>query len=300
MNRLKEILSKSEKKGKKKLWSYVSLFSVSLALILLIAGSVIYYPMIANGMPLDSNRITTFLPIVAMAYGSLLLLVVAMIEGRMLLSRSGTLVLRNQTLDDLVEHLTKCQEEERERTSARLHDVVGNLVVALKMEIEDLCADSSDSEQYGRILDLLGKLMDEVRGISSLLYPRMIGTMGLRGAMEEMVDRLQSQSMKITLDMPESSVPLDKDESLCVLRVVQEAILNAIRHSNAGHIHCSILSEDGCLSGTIDDDGNGWEENAEGMGLTLMRERIRKVGGILCLEESPRRGARVRFETGGR
>jgi signal transduction histidine kinase len=210
-------------------------------------------------------------------------------------------VLRARTLDDLVAHLTRCQEQERAELSVRLHDQVGGLLTALKLEIEGIARNGGhETADWNRVEIVFQRLYDEVRGLSSLLYPRMIGTMGLKSAMEEMVARLHSGPVEIRLEVDEPVAGLDSESGLCVLRIVQEAIVNVGRHAGAGMIAITLQYTEGTLIGTVDDDGRGWCGDDEGMGLTLMRERVRKLGGELVLGASPQGGARVRFAIPGK
>lgn len=296
MKRLKRILSRSRQKRRVGIWSCVNLFSILLALILLLTGLIIYYPIIEKGLALEDSSLRKYLPIVAMAYGSLMLLVVAIVEGRMFMSRSGALVLRNQTLDELIDCLTQLHEDERKETSSRLHDTVGSLAVALKLEIESVCGYSEAKGTHRHVYEILDELIAEVRGIASLMYPRMLGTLGLKDTLEDLVGGLENQGMNIEIDIGELPENLTRSQELCVFRVVQEAILNAIRHSNARRIYLAIDCSGDTLMGSVEDDGEGWGNAGEGMGLTLMRERLHKAGGDLYRDESPRGGARIKFE----
>jgi signal transduction histidine kinase len=157
-------------------------------------------------------------------------------------------------------------------------------------------AGAQDAVARQRVEGMIDRLLDEVRGLSALLYPRMIGTLGLKGALMEMAGRLHVGKLDVRMEVDDGMDSLDTERSLCVLRVIQEAIINAGRHAGARCVWVSLRCQDGMLRGTVDDDGNGWTGAREGMGLTLMRERARKLGGLLVCESSPQDGARVRFE----
>jgi len=264
--------------------------SVMLAGVLLLAGLVVYGSARMRGDGLLPGGWQDYLPIVAMAYGSLLLLAVAVIEVRVRHVRAGT-------LDRLIDNLTQCQEQERNDLSARLHDDVGALLTALKLELEGVERKGGVAEaEWVRVDALLVRLLDEVRGLSALLYPRMIGRVGLTYALEEMIRRICAGKLDVELDLGHGLDGLDPDRSLCVLRFVQEAVINACRHAQAHRITVSVGCEAGALEGRVADDGRGWRDGDEGMGLTLMRERIRKYGGTLACERSAEGGACVRFE----
>lgn len=271
------------------------LASVALACVLLIAGLVVYHRAHLPDAFVLRGPWWDYLPMVAMAYGSLLLLSVAIVEIRVRHAHAGSMVLRARTLDELVAHLTMCQERERETLSARLHDDVGGLVAALKLELEDLPGHDPGDEQWERVDALVRKLLNEVRGLSALLYPRLIGTMGLKGALDELGQRFQSGKPRVHMDIPNAFHGLRPERSLCVLRIIQEGIVNAARHADADQVWVRLKRDGNVLKGRVDDDGKGLNQEEEGMGITLMRERARKLGGTLSLGASPRGGAQLRF-----
>ena len=297
MDALQQLLGLEARKSENVIGRVGYFVSVGLACVLLAAGLLVYrHARSQDEMRVRGNWQET-LPMVAMAYGSLLLLAVAVIEVRVKHVRAGSLVMRTHTLDELIAHLTQCQEQEREQLSVRLHDDVGGLLAALKLELEAaVWAGPEKVVARERVDRLIGRLFAEVRGLSALLYPRMIGMVGLRGALDELAGRLRSGKLGVELEIEDGLDALEPERGLCVLRVIQEAIVNANRHADAGRIRVSLWFEGCILKGTVDDDGKGWEQDAEGMGLTLMRERLRKLGGRLALETSPQNGARVRFE----
>jgi signal transduction histidine kinase len=273
--------------------------SVALAGVFLLVGLCVYRYTQVHPERLMHGGWQDVLPTVAMAYGTLLLLAVAIIEIRVRHVRADSLVLRARTLDDLVAHLTECQEAERESLSVKLHDDLGGTLTALKLEIEAIeRKDGNNAEDWRRVNRLTEDLFERVRGLSALLYPRMIGKVGLNGALEELASRFRSDRLDIVLSVssaPSAPSAPTPDQGLCVLRVVQEAIVNASRHAEARRVWVSLEYENGRLIGAVDDDGMGWHGDGAGMGLTLMRERVRKLGGRLTLEDSARGGARVRF-----
>jgi signal transduction histidine kinase len=265
--------------------------SVFLAGVLLVAGLAVY----SHGRLNEEVKIQRgwqgYLPMVAMAYGSLLLLAVAIIEVRVRHVRVGV-------LDTLMAHMTQAQEQERHELSGRLHDNVGALLTALKMEIEGLQRQHQavGSPEWERVDNLLAGVLDEVRGLSALLYPRMIGRMGLKPALEELTERLCAGKLDVSLNVSDAVMELTPDQSLCMLRVVQESIINVCRHANAHAIRIEIESEGQTIKGLVADDGKGWQHSREGMGLTLMRERIRKFGGMMSVVSVREGGAGIRFE----
>lgn len=271
------------------------LVSLSVAVLLMVAGLLVYRPVWEQAEVVKLGRWGAILPIIAMAYGSLLLLGMAVVVSRMQTEREGTLRFRAETLDELVAYLTVCQEEERKQICSKLHDDIGSLITALKIELEGSDLAVRDPSRWESILEMLEKLLHEVRSLSVLLYPKMIGTLSFEQDVEELVQRLDSDQLQVSLHWNGKRHHLDKETRLCVLRIIQEAVINARRHAGGQSVRVVIKGRDGVMEGTIDDDGKGWNDDAEGMGLILMRERVRKLQGALWLASSPEGGARVGF-----
>jgi signal transduction histidine kinase len=283
---------------KKRAMGRVGYFSsVLIASVLLIAGLLVYNQARLSDEVLVRGGWRDVFPMVAMAYGSLLLLAVAVIEIRVRHVRADSLVLRTLTLDELVSHLTQEQEREREQISIRLHDDLGGTLTALKLEIEMLSRNRLAAQAgWAQVNQLLDSLFAEVRGLSSLLYPRLIGTIGLQSALEELTVRLSSRKQVIHTELSGPLNALDETLSLCVLRVIQEAIVNARRHAEANLVQVSLHCDKRQVHGAVDDNGKGLNQALEGMGMTLMRERVRKLGGQLDIEKSAKGGVCVRFQ----
>lgn len=273
------------------------LVSVCLASILLVAGLYVYER--ASKLPGFHNPRVGWhqiLPTVAMAYGSLLLLAVAVIEVRVRHIKAGSLVVRTRTLDELVAHLTSCMDEERREWSVRLHDDVGGLLAALKMEIEVMPRAPAQQLAWQRVDGLLANLFAEVRSLSASLYPRMIGSVGLERALKELVERMNGSRMNVTLHIDGSIGDVEKEASLGVYRIVQEALVNAGRHADAVHVRVQLARTEHELIGSVEDDGRGWGASSHGMGLTLMGERARALNGSLEFGIADKGGARVTFQ----
>ncbi len=296
--------------------------SVALAFALLMAGLCAYGLAQRGEVVQSSGSWVHILPAVAMAYGSLLLLAVAIIEVRVRHVRADSLVLRARTLDQLIVHLTQCRETDRERISKWLHDRIAGRLTKLKAEIELLeSSPKIGHADWKRLEETIANDLDEVRAMSVLLFPRIIGKLGLKAALKEMVARQQqSLELEITLDVTgdldsigrKDGSPRDcetrdgvseygkpetmDDVALCVYNVIQESLVNVQRHAGAGQARITLRRDAKSIAGSVCDDGRGSTNASEGMGLTLARERIGSLGGRFTAENSPKGGFRVAFE----
>ncbi len=271
------------------------LASVLVSAVLLVVGIGIYHAGLQRVEGVAHSWVE-FMPLIAMGYGTLLLLAIAIVEVNMYRSRADSSDSRAAMLSEIVKCLTGKLEADRKSLSAQLHDDIGGGLTAVKLDVESLQRNQSmNEEDWNRCYARFDNLMQRVRGISRALYPSMIGVLGLSGVLREMVDQLKTGEVDIRLDIsPDLRLP-DEPLSVCILRTVQEAVVNAMRHSQAHQISICIMCDDDKIYGHVDDDGVGWQKSGEGMGLTLMRERIAGMNGTLDFVPSPNGGARVRF-----
>jgi two-component system, NarL family, sensor histidine kinase DesK len=101
---------------------------------------------------------------------------------------------------------------------------------------------------------------------------------------------------RIVLSLPERGPVTDEERAIAALRLVQEALTNALRHGEPGRIAIALRCEGDTLSIEVRDDGRGCERIEPGNGLRGMRERIERIGGSLTLDGRPGAGFTVHAE----
>jgi signal transduction histidine kinase len=205
-------------------------------------------------------------------------------------------------LAQLSARLLTIQEEERKNLSRELHDGVGQIITALKMELGRLKA--SDSDLANTRLDRARALADEalrtIRNVSLLLRPTALDDLGLEAALQWHVEDFSKRtSIHGRLDCA-----IDDDQSLpeavktCVYRTVQEALNNCEKHAGANDVVVSVRQDSRGITVSIVDDGRGVQDHGTsdaGLGILGMRERAGMLGGSFSFESEPGRGARVTF-----
>lgn len=272
------------------------LSTMAIAVVLLVVGTALYG---GSYLEYGVNReigVQTYLPMVAMGYGALVILALAIVELRFYLIRTRDLERREARLREAVEELELEQESSGESIGSFLHDDIGGGLTALRMEL-DLANRDPTEAAWSRCFAAVDRLLGYVRGMSRTLYPRAIGTMGLTGMLRGMADSLgDSGRQKIELDLAGPVDSLPQRISLCLLRVVQETVVNAARHSNGNLVSVRISVQSGKVSGNIADNGTGCHEIHDGLGLTLMRERIRHLGGALDVRVTKAGGMETLFQ----
>jgi signal transduction histidine kinase len=218
----------------------------------------------------------------------------------------ATLERRSLTADAELRRLSgqirMAQEQERRYLSRELHDQAGQMLTGLRMELASISHSAGEEEFNARVAHAKGiveQTLRVVRNIAMMLRPSMLDDLGLASAIGWLVREIKrSGGIDIQTQIDPALDSLPDAECTCVYRVVQEALTNAARHSGARLIEVSLGMSHGEVTGSIADDGQGFDAVAmkrTGLGLVGMEERVRELGGSLAVVSSPGHGARVEF-----
>ena len=203
--------------------------------------------------------------------------------------------------------IVEAQEEERKRIAKEIHDSIGQMLTALKFNIESI--NFKQPEKAAQKIEGLKKLSkDLIQGIRIATFnltPPELKDYGIGTALEKMTRELAKMTSKnITIDNKmDSNVRFDTLVETNLYRVTQEAVSNAIKYAEADYIMVTIKKTADLLSIVIDDNGKGFEvdkipekpkNNAEGgMGIFFMRERMNYINGRLFLSSEIGNGTRI-------
>ncbi|MDD5706163.1 MAG: histidine kinase [Kiritimatiellae bacterium] len=267
--------------------------AITLAALLLCVGLAVYGRMREwHGMGPWRDWMGS-IPAVAMSYGTLLLLAAAIVESRVRHVHAAAWARRARELDGLVAALTDRQEKEYEALSGRLHDDVGAVLAAARFEADAaLAKPGADAAARQRLLDTLDHAIGEVRGLSATLFPRMVAQFGLSAGLREIAQRFEAAGMRVLLEIDPAADRVGPELARVLARAAQEGLVNARRHGQAGQVRIRLEQCGGRIEGLIEDNGSGCGENAhEGLGLSLLRERLRRLGGQMRIEPRPEGGA---------
>lgn len=197
----------------------------------------------------------------------------------------------------LVETL-KSQEVERNRLGTELHDGVGAMLSSIKLNLQ-VSQQKTGIEELTTICKYLDETIVQVRGISHQMMPIILKKYGLKRAIEDLVEKIASDSLKARITQWEDP-SLNEDDNLMIYRIVQELINNTIKHSSANKIsmkmHCN---GEGQLSFDYFDNGKGFPEHvlnrADGLGLLNIRNRAQAINASATFENKPDGGVHVRL-----
>lgn len=197
------------------------------------------------------------------------------------------------------------QEKERAAIARELHDELGQVLTALRMDAvwiqEHLKGgDAAAVERTLTMCRLIDKTIQDVRGLAFRLRPGVLDDLGLVDALELYTSDFEKRT-GITCVFDHQNVPVTSDTvATAAYRITQEALTNVARHAGAGHVNVQLRQDNGFLTLAVVDDGNGFDASAlgesEGLGLAGMRERAILAGGALEIRSTARQGTRVYFK----
>ena len=198
----------------------------------------------------------------------------------------------------LSQRLVATQEEERRSLSRELHDHVGQVLTALRMELGRIersraPADSRLGAAITESKQLVDKMFRTVRDLALGLRPSMLDDFGLRPALEWHVrDVTRRFGVDLQLNIQGGVDTLPERYQTCVYRVIQEALTNGVRHANAHSIRVDVTAHDDELDISVSDDGIGFDpaRRRDGLGLRGMEERVKELGGVLIVTSAAGRG----------
>ncbi|MEZ0539029.1 sensor histidine kinase [Fibrella arboris] len=210
-------------------------------------------------------------------------------------------------------YLMAGQEEERKRLSRELHDGLGQMLTAIKLQVEGLetrlTNEGVTTANLSPLKTLITQTIQETRSISNNLMPSVLSDFGLIPGLRMLVDshnRPDNESahqLRVTLEADEwladTTHRLDKTIEITLYRVSQEAVTNAIRHGKATRIDIQLFEKDQYLHLTVTDNGAGFKtqrllKEPHGQGVHNIHERIKLLNGIFKLTSTPGKGTKLK------
>ena len=224
-----------------------------------------------------------------------------------LLAAHAAIAITNARLYERSRELTILSE--RNRLALELHDVVSQKLFSLILSAEaaatliDRDTDAAHA-QVQRLQELAREALEELRSLILGLRPPELEHDGLAGALRKevgMLERLHGVEIELRLDGSAEAGP-ERDGD--VLRIAQEAIHNALRHSGAGHIAVVLERTAGGIVVQVSDDGSGFDPDdpelrSRHLGLTSIEERAAELGARLQIRSAPGRGTVIALEVAG-
>jgi PAS domain S-box-containing protein len=207
-----------------------------------------------------------------------------------------------QTLADMSRKLIESQEQERARIARELHDDISQRLALLSIEIEQVeeCSEKpSEVRDRARELSMRAKeISTDIQTLSHELHSSKLDYLGIVGGMKSWCSEFgERQGIGIEFKSSGLPNPPPPEVSLCLFRVLQEALHNAAKHSGVKRVDVQLGEESGGIQLTVSDLGKGFDVAAamrdRGLGITSMRERVRLVGGTIVIGSTPLGGTTV-------
>jgi PAS domain S-box-containing protein len=197
-----------------------------------------------------------------------------------------------QLVRDFTFRREAAREEERKHIARELHDEFGQILSALRLEVAALrmrfARESPDvAERAASMLVLVDSVIRVQRDLVSSLRPVVLD-MGIGPALEWLVGEFVEHSgVECELQMSETQLSLDPDQTTMVFRIVQESLTNVARHAQARRASVTLAQRPGGYALTVQDDGKGFdrggERNPQSLGLIGLHERAQMLGGRISI-----------------
>ena len=232
------------------------------------------------------------------------LVLIILIPGSYFIYRAS--VKRKSEFEEFKIKVMETQEAEWKRLAGELHDSVGQNLSAiniyLQQNMKSVLEGTVMHESLKAASDMLVETLEDVRRISSKLYPQQIERLGLTIAVQSMVTKLAATTpvhFKLSIDNIDNIFP--KETEIYFYRIIQEALNNIIKHSKAGAVTINITKAVMFVTIDIEDDGAGFDieklksagAQKLGFGLLNLDERIRLVKGNYKFSSEPQKGTKL-------
>ncbi|BDQ02813.1 PAS domain S-box protein [Ignavibacterium sp.] len=209
-----------------------------------------------------------------------------------------------EMLRSLTQKLQDIREEERTRIAMELHDELGQVLTAIKIDLNSLIKKPPYKKEIPQkvapIISLVEDTINTVRKISSELRPVILDRLGLLAAIEWQIDEVRKRlGIKTQTNLPEEITGLTKEQEVAIFRTFQEITTNISRHSKATEIAVSITTDEEKLMMIVRDNGIGFTPESiskkGGLGLLGMKERIKSVGGFMEINSKINFGTEIKI-----
>jgi two-component system, NarL family, sensor kinase len=199
--------------------------------------------------------------------------------------------------------IIEAEEKERIRIAKDLHDGVGQLLSAAKMNLSSVqnkikMATTEDEIAFKNAIDLVDESVKEVRTVSHSMMPNTLLKLGLASAIKEFVTKIQNTpNLKVNLEIVGLSERFDQEKESILYRIIQEIVSNIIKHANASELSMQLIKHDKEFTIMIEDNGVGFDTTKiasfEGIGIKNIQSRVEFINGTVHFDSEPTKGTRV-------
>jgi len=184
--------------------------------------------------------------------------------------------------------ILEAEEKERKRIASDLHDGIGQMMSAVKMNLSGLATkinwqNTHEKNLLDKSIALVDESCKEVRTVSHNLMPNALLKSGLSSAVKTFLDRIDHQKLKVHLYTEGLEQRLNNNIEIVLYRAIQEIVNNVIKHANANHLDISLIKDTDGINCTIEDNGIGFSPTKiqAGIGLKNIKSRIDYLNGTV-------------------
>lgn len=209
-------------------------------------------------------------------------------------------VLKQQ--DQATKAVIEAEENERRRIASDLHDGVGQMMSAAKMNLsvfEDELSFVNEQQKtsFENVINLIDESCKEIRNVSHQMMPNALLKSGLASAVKEFIDKIDSRIIKVSLHTEGLNERIDSNTETVLYRVLQECVNNVLKHSGASRLDISLIKDAEGIAATIEDNGKGFnsskQKQSDGIGLKNITSRVTYLKGTIEFDSSPGKGTLV-------
>jgi signal transduction histidine kinase len=199
--------------------------------------------------------------------------------------------------------LIEAHEEERTRIARELHDDINQRIALLSVQLGQWARHRPNlgvevTDHISHVSQELSDLGKDIQALSHRLHSSKLDYLGLAAAADGFCREL-SERQNVDINFSHAGIPrnLPKEISLCMFRVLQEALQNAVKHSGVRHFKVELSGNSGDIQLSVSDLGVGFDPqdamSSRGLGLISMRERLQLVGGEFSIQSEPGHGSTI-------
>jgi signal transduction histidine kinase len=200
--------------------------------------------------------------------------------------------------------LIAAHEEERTRIARELHDDFSQRMALLQIGLEQFKLETNNisskaRQKLNKITEIAAEVSSNIHDLSHRLHSSKLDALGLVPSLTGLFREL-SESHQLQVQFAHDNIPnqIPKDVTLCLFRIVQEALRNVVKHSGTQEVKVELSGLGDRIELRVSDSGVGFDPESErgrgGLGLLSMSERLRLIGGELTVESEPSHGTRIR------
>jgi PAS domain S-box-containing protein len=209
----------------------------------------------------------------------------------------GEAQIHAQQLRAISQRVVEIQETERRNLSAELHDRLGQDLAAINLNLH-IVKDQLSGEARAKVgprlddsIALVERTVEVARDVAGALRPLVLDDYGLAAALKSYGEQFAARAgIRVIVETRQAIPRLQQDAEMALFRVSQEALTNVLKHAKASVVRIALAVDSECVLLTITDDGRGFDSpppagrELRGLGLLIMRERLKAVEGTLRIE----------------